>query len=179
MAVSNTCFMNLVCWFHHLQQISFRLYEQKKTFKSILIGTGFNKYPKKDLSKDDFTSEAVFSSFVIQRSVNTCDRYFCHICRFLHMCMYSKQYPDETDPIHTHTHLPVNWPPCTVGYFFHFQNWWFSQASDKRADMSSQILLGRRISNFWSRDKNLTWNLKHMLASSLRHMCLSSGYVQI
>ena len=32
----------IVCWFHHWQQIYFRLYEQKKTFKSILICTRFN-----------------------------------------------------------------------------------------------------------------------------------------
>ena len=51
-----------------LKTFFFSLYEQNKTVKSILICTRFNEYPERDLSKNDFTSDSVFSSFLIQRS---------------------------------------------------------------------------------------------------------------
>ena len=41
---------------------------KKKTGKPILICFRFNEYPERDLSKNDFTSEGLFFSFVIQKS---------------------------------------------------------------------------------------------------------------
>ena len=54
--------------FSSLTTFVFSLYEQKKTGKSILICTRFNEYLRIDLSKNEFTSEGVYSCFAIESS---------------------------------------------------------------------------------------------------------------